>query len=166
MNVDKNKLLELYPEYTSVLGPYKRKDNRKHFILNKSYLSKGSKNKLKTISFPKAVMEINLGKRLLQNETVDHIDRNKENDNSDNLQILDRKQHCKLDAIHVNVEYISCPICGNNFKPTRNQHNNNNIKAGPFCSKKCSGKYGSSVKNGGRKITRNKITKEHFLLKK
>ena len=56
MGLDKEKLLELYPSYDSVLGPYDRDDGRKHVVLNNSSLPTGAKGKLKTISYPKALV--------------------------------------------------------------------------------------------------------------
>ena len=43
------KLLLLYPEYSSIMGPYLRKDNRQHIVLNKTELPKNTKGKF--ISF-------------------------------------------------------------------------------------------------------------------
>ena len=88
-----NDILVLYPEYTVVLGPYLRKDGRKHIVLNNSYAPKFTKGKTKTISYPKVLMEIKLGRRLLENETVDHIDEDISNDRYSNLQILTRQQN-------------------------------------------------------------------------
>ena len=142
----KEKILKLYPSYTSVLGPYKRKDGREHIVLNNNNLKKGDKNKLKTISYPKAIMEVHLNRKLLENETVDHIDRNPLNNNLDNLQVLDRNLHSKIDVIRVKYEMVECYWCGEKFYPTTDQVNSE--ANGFFCSKYCTGKYGAAIQNG------------------
>lgn len=93
--IDISKILLLYPSFNSVLGPYLRKDGRKHIVLNNTALKTGNKNKIKTISYPKALMEIQLGRKLLKDETVDHIDENKSNDDLNNLQILSRADNAR-----------------------------------------------------------------------
>lgn len=86
----KTKLLVLYPAYDKVNGPYARKDGRKHIVLNNSKLSKGDPNKLRTLSWPKALVEVREGRLLLDDETADHKDENFTNDDLSNLQILTR----------------------------------------------------------------------------
>lgn len=163
--LDKESLLNLYKEYTNVLGPYTRKDNRQHVILNNANLPKNDKNKLKTISYPKALVESIIGRTLLENETIDHIDRNYLNNSLDNLRIVDKVFHAQEDAVRVFVNEISCQICNNKFKPSKSQRNTY-YKAGPFCSRKCAGKYGKSVQITGNKTNRNIINKEYFKIDK
>ena len=142
--MDLQKLLELYPMYTQVYGPYTRKDGRKHLILYEPN-SKGKK----TISFPKAIMEVYLGHKLGKDDTVDHIDRDKTNDAISNLQVINRKTHASLDAIRRHSVFSTCPTCQMEFELTKNQLNKrSNILAGPFCSKTCAGKYGKSIQLG------------------
>jgi hypothetical protein len=165
--LNKEKLLELYIPYDSILGPYTRKkDNRKHIILNNSKLPNGTKNKTKTISYPKAILESNIGRKLLKNETVDHRDRNILNDNIENLLIIDRSIHASLDVTRVNVDAVYCPECNSLFIPTVNQRNLKN-RAGPFCSKRCSGIYGAKIQNNiQNKISRTEIIKTYYKLVK
>ena len=77
-----DKILAFYPNYDKVGGPYTREDKRMHIII----YGKGQPNK--TISWPKAVMEVKLGRKLTKDETVDHIDEDETNNNPDNFQIL------------------------------------------------------------------------------
>ena len=72
MDLNKKILLDLYPDYKYICGPYLRKDGRKQITLI-------GNNKRKTISYPKALVEAHLGGRLSNDETVDHKDRNKQN---------------------------------------------------------------------------------------
>lgn len=171
MELDKEKLLKLYPQYTSVLGPYNRPDGRKHVVLNNSNATKGEKSKTRTISYPKALVESNIGRRLLPNETIDHNDRDKNNDSENNLIIRDRSEHSSLDRAKVHVEQIHCSECNKLFTPSKAQRNKQTLKdgsepAGPFCSKHCSGVYGVRVKNDGNKLERQEIVKNYLLPKK
>lgn len=154
----KTKLLQLYPAYDKVTGPYSRKDGRKHLCLNNSKVSHSEPNKTKTLSWPKALVEVREGRLLLDNETADHIDEDFTNDELSNLQILSRPANI-LKSFKANPqrgEEFSkhiCPQCNIEFIALARQVRGNNIvkgKAGPFCSKKCAGKYGQSIQAKGR----------------
>lgn len=145
----KTKLLKLYPLFDKVTGPYKRSDGRKHVVLNNSSLSKGDPNKLRTLSWPKALIEVKEGRLLLDNETADHVDEDFTNDSLSNLQILTRPNNIikSFEANPNRKEKFSkhiCPQCDVEFIALAKQIKGNNIvkkKAGPFCSRKCAGKY-------------------------
>lgn len=168
MELDKENLLKLYPDYDSVLGPYSREDGRKQIVLNNTELPSGSPGKLKTISYPKALVESTINRRLTKDETIDHNDRDKTNDNLNNLVIRNRNEHSRLDAIHVSVEPVNCVECGKSFEPSKAQRNSQAFNresepAGPFCSKHCSGLYGARVQNGGERLERQVIKKTYCL---
>lgn len=99
MELDKNKLLELYPSYDKVYGPYTRKDERKHVNLYDSKSPKGTKGKMKVISFPKALVETDTGVKLKTNETVDHKNNIKTDDTKENLQVLSRADNARKGAL-------------------------------------------------------------------
>lgn len=139
------KLLALYLEFDKVNGPYTRKDGRQHIVLNNSKAPKNTKGKLKTISYPKAIIEVVLNRCLTEDETVDHIDKNPLNNDLSNLQILDRATHCALDAKRRKPIIVNCTECKKEFEVTRNQLRKD--KTGFFCSRKCSGKYGASIQH-------------------
>lgn len=171
MKLDKEKLLKLYPEYDSVLGPYLRRDGRKHIILNNSSLPSKAKDKRKTISYPKALVESDRGVRLLQNETIDHNDRNINNNSRDNLKIRDKSEHCSLDAVRVKTNSVNCVECNTLFEPSTKQRSIQVGKGapepyGPFCSKSCSGKYGARVQNDGEKLNRREVPKTYYYINK
>lgn len=166
MQLNKQELLKLYPEYDNVLGPYKRKDGRQHVVLNNSNLPKGSKGKLKTVSYPKALVESVNQFRLSRNETIDHHDRDKTNDSLDNLKIKNKSLHCSEDAKRVRVTQVTCAYCSNTFIPSKNQIYTTNNIAGPFCSKHCSGKYGTDIQKGLKPIKRNEVKTEHYFIDK
>ena len=147
----KEKLLELYPDYDKVLGPYSRKtDKRQHIVLNNSHMSKKTSGKLKTISYPKALKEIELGRRLSEDETVDHENGLIE-ENINNLVILSRAENAKKSSLHLcPVEFV-CQYCGRHFTLVGNKlsnaiRNRNAGHTGPFCSRSCAGKASSDSK--------------------
>lgn len=128
---------------TIVYGPYTRKDGRKHIVL---YWP--SENRRQTVSYPKWLIEQHLGRFLLPDETVDHINRDFTDDRLENLQILKRADHAKLDAIRRKPVDAVCAWCNRSFTILNGLNHRGRGKAGPFCSRKCSGEYGTSVQNG------------------
>ncbi len=148
MNLEfKINLLALYPAYDRVTGPYLRKDGRKHIVFNNSSLSKGDSDKTRTLSWPKALLEVKHCRLLNDNETADHIDEDFTNDNIDNLQILTRVNNI-IKSFEANPERHTqfsnhiCPQRNNKFIALARQVRGNNIvkgKVGPFCSRRCAG---------------------------
>ncbi len=160
------KLFALYPGFAKVYGPYvdKDNDNREHIIL---YGPEGRKSGRRTISWPKAMMEVKLGRRLGLDEVVDHKDDNPANNQYSNFQILtvagnNAKARAVL-GITAEMKSFICPVCGKPFeKEARVVRHNQEAqkKAGPFCGKSCAGKYGTKAGGGGRPRT---ITNEDIL---
>lgn len=141
-----------------VYGPYKRKDGRLHVIV---YKSKTIKH---TVSYPKFLMEIHLGKKLHpKKETVDHIDSDFTNNDISNLRILDLKTHTKEDAIRLAEETLKCKWCKTIF--IANIKDRFRRKAGPFCSKKCTGTYGAWVQNTGNTFNKSIPKRRYYKLK-
>ena len=135
-----------------ITGPYNRPDGRKHMV---AYKRDNSKT---TISYPKYLMECHLGRLLNNNETVDHIDRDKTNDDLTNLQVIDRSMHAKLDAKRALPEKVNCPICQKLFRPNKDQRNKRSQSiSGPFCSRSCAGKHNAQVGNGLTPLPSTKI---------
>lgn len=133
-----NKILSLYPEYNKVYGPYKRKDGRQHVLLYNA-----SNNKQLTVSYPKILMEAFLERRLVDDETVDHKDKDFTNNEIDNLRVINRSNHVKLDVKRRKPLEVECTICKKKFIATRHQLNKR--ATGFFCSKQCSGVYGKQI---------------------
>lgn len=121
-----------------MLGPYTRKDNRKHFVVFYSDGTRGSK------SYSKWLLEQKIGRLLEQWETTDHIDEDKTNDDLDNLQILSRENNVKkYQELHpAEFYYFFCPCCGNGSAKRMKDVKGNwrKGKKGPFCSRGCAGK--------------------------
>lgn len=152
----------IYEEVEKIYGPYKsKKDNRLRIVLT---FKDGS---TKLLSYPKYLMELHLNRYLTKDETVDHIDGDPLNNDINNLRILSRKEHCTNDVIRNKDVTVKCAYCGKEFTiPGNKIHNRNRIdryQSGYFCSKKCSGKYGSELQNHKRSlVTVEKIIAEKY----
>lgn len=104
----------------------------------------------KVITYARYLMEEKLGRKLGKHETVDHIDRDKTNDVLDNLRVVGWSQHVSDDNPRAVKVEIICVLCGKKAMKDRRyiRHNAKLGKAGPFCSKSCSGKYGQMLQAG------------------
>jgi hypothetical protein len=138
----------MFSDY-KVFGPYSRPDGRQHVILE----HKVSKLK-KTMSYPKYLYQLFNNVILKQEDTIDHQDRDYENNSKSNLILRPRAEHCRLDAIHVESVILECKWCGIAFKRRGNTQdaNSKKLKAGPFCGRSCAGKYGKSVQLGAETL--------------
>lgn len=79
-----------YKEY-----PYKLLDNNGYIILY-------SENFSPAISEHRYVMQIEIGRKLLRDEFVHHIDKNKTNNTVDNLLIVSPLEHRKIHRVKIN----------------------------------------------------------------
>src|SRR5258706_4114692 len=149
-------LLVLYPEYNRIYGPYTRKDGRKHILLYKQDLS-GKR----TLSWPKALVEVREGRMLAADETVDHNDQDFTNNSPDNLIIRIKKEHAKLDVKRLSIIESNCVRCGKAITLTKDQIKTK-AKAGPFCSRKCSGAHGTDVQYGRAVIKRRQLIERTY----
>lgn len=141
----KKKYLEIYKdEYFSIIGPYVRPDGRKYLGINKH------NGKRTTTQWCRAIMTVLKNRKLSQSETVDHKDRDITNDSPNNLQILPRNIHGKKDAKYRKTIIAECIWCNCEFEMDESRVSTMRTRkmAGPFCSRSCAGKYGSSVQNG------------------
>lgn len=133
-----------------VYGPYKRKDGRSHVIVYYDDGDHPTTGSRRTVSYPKFLVEQHLGRKLDPDaETVDHIDGDFTNNDLSNLRIIPRSQHASEDARRANDVEVVCVWCGKSFVvPGRRVGHRHLKKAGPFCTKSCSGKYGAAIQNG------------------
>ena len=126
-----------YGDNFKVWGPYRRSDNRQIVIVI------DDDGERRTISYPKWLMELQLGRRLSPDETVDHWDSNIENNGLDNLRIVPRDLHSADDTRRVKAVKFKCAWCKKDFErsPRLVRDKARKNKAGPFCSRQCAGKY-------------------------
>lgn len=127
-----------YKDNFTMYGPYKKKDGRQIVIVI------DRNNKRRTVSYPKWLMEVQLGRKLDPNlETVDHWDSDYNNNDISNLRLVPRDQHSADDTRRVKKVKLTCAWCDEKFERSprivRDKAKKN--KAGPFCSRKCAGKY-------------------------
>ncbi len=123
-----------------VYGPYRRKDGRQHVIHYDG-------QHRRTQSYPRYLMEQELGRALESWEHVDHINNDPTDDRLENFQILTQKKNNQK-AIAANGKtakwlYFECPICDTGFVLKESVYTHNQVtqgKSGPYCSKSCSAK--------------------------
>lgn len=147
---------------SKIYGPYRRPDGRQHVII----INNG---KRRTVSYPKWLMEQELGRELHPYlETIDHIDGNFTNNDLSNLRVIERKQHINEDRKRVKAVVTACIGCKTELIRSASQLNRNARlgKAGPFC-KPCAGTYGANLQNGrtDRLNPQPEVVPEYFTLK-
>ena len=125
-----------------VYGPYLRQDGRKHVILINP-----ETGERKTQSYPRYLMEAHLGRELLPDEEVDHIDNDYSNNSLDNLQLLNKVDNCRKEMLrpHRKAKWYNfvCPVCLKDATIPLSQYKSNQLKkgkSGPYCSRHCAGK--------------------------
>jgi hypothetical protein len=127
-----------YADDFKIWGPYKKKNGRQIVIVV------NHNGKKRTVSYPKWIMECQLGRQLdPDKETVDHYDSNFDNNNLDNLRIVERSQHSGDDTRRVKHVKFNCAWCDKEFErsPRLIRDKAKKNKAGPFCGRGCAGKY-------------------------
>lgn len=127
-----------YADQFTVHGPYTRPDGRQIVVV----VEKNGKRR--TVSYPKWLMEIQMGRKLDPNlETVDHWDTNINNNDISNLKIVPRDEHSANDTRRVKLVKFNCLWCNKEFErsPRLIRDKAKKNKAGPFCSRGCAGKY-------------------------
>lgn len=96
-----------------------------------------------TTLYSRYLMEQKLGRRLHPHlETVDHINNDRTDDRIENLQILTRRLNSGKDRPPAEMGSFICPTCGDEFEMQMRRYRQNQVKqgkAGPYCSKRCSG---------------------------
>ena len=112
------------------------------------------KDKKQVVPYARYLMEEYLGRKLREDEEVQHKDHDKTNDVIENLEVINSTEHRKH---HNPLKYKDtieqCYVCGKSFTFTAKQHSNKykQRKRKPdtvdkyFCSRKCSGIYGKKI---------------------
>jgi hypothetical protein len=125
-----------------VYGPYTRQDGRQIVII------KNDDGSYRTTPYARHLLEQHLDRQLHPDEeTVDHIDSNKDNNNIENLRIVPRKEHSGDDTRRVKLVSFDCSMCGKNFErsPRLVRDKSKKGRGGPFCSRQCAGRYARKV---------------------
>lgn len=89
------------------------------------------------------IMEQYLGRKLVTNELVHHIDGNPSNNDIKNLKIVTRTEHRKE---HKQIIEKTCLWCKKIFIADPTNHSIKRRKARKFCSLSCTSKYGNSLR--------------------
>jgi hypothetical protein len=134
----------------------------------------------KTVSYPKYLMEETLGRDLLPNEVVHHIDENPLNNDISNLKLMTLDEHSRHHKTKYHDVTAVCGWCGKEFIWTGLQQQRfycerrtgRHYSENPFCSRSCSGKYGRHIQSANetqgcgcrRKLTDDQIryTREKY----
>ena len=113
----------------------------------------------KVVSYPRILMAEKLGRPLEPYEDVHHIDGNVQNNNVDNLTIILHGEHQRQHSTKYSGTVVAtCVYCGKKFTMTRVQQqrrvsDSKRGKKGPFCSRKCSGLYGTDEQRRRKSMT-------------
>lgn len=113
------------------------------------------KDEKRVISYPRYLVEEQLGRKLNDDEQVHHKDGNPLNNELNNLEIKLFREHQREHSTKYYDKVVKCPWCGNTFLWTSKQqrgfygnHRRKNrafLLDEPFCSKKCSGEFGKYI---------------------
>ncbi len=95
-------LKKLYPEMESIGTPaYMCNGTRLHFSM------KLINGKRKSVQYARLLLECSIGRRLIGNETVDHIDGNVANNEIYNLQVLSKSDNCRKGSNDINRRKVA-----------------------------------------------------------
>jgi len=91
-----------------------------------------------TVSYARYLMSVELGRCLLSEEHVDHIDDDRLNDTIDNLQILSPAENTRKGKKRTMVQ-LQCDQCGKQFERRKGNDPASKGYARAFCSRRCLG---------------------------
>jgi len=98
----------------------------------------------RTVSWPKLLIEEHLGRKLdPDKETIDHLNRDHNDNRLENLRIVPRDLHSADDTRRVKMIELTCDVCGKKFErsPRLIRDKSKKGKRSSFCSRSCAGKY-------------------------
>lgn len=111
------------------------------------------KDEKRLMSYPKYLMEQELGRTLLPNEQVHHKDGDPLNNDMSNLEVRLQGEHQAEHATKYYDMVMTCGWCGKEFvwSPIQQSHFHSNQRIRtttsdtPFCSKQCAGKHSRHI---------------------
>lgn len=102
----------------------------------------------------RVLAENKIGRLLLDDEVVHHIDEDKSNNDPSNLAVMNRDEHTKLHNDQFPMIPCVCPVCGKQFELKQivySRRKNQNEGREPCCSPKCERKV-SRMKNASEAL--------------
>ena len=127
-------------------GPYYHNGSDRMYLLIKH----GDGRKLYT-QYSRYLLEVSLGRRLIEDETVDHINGNRLDDSVANLRVLLRKDNVKRyreSAFSIKAQIVkgTCPVCLQEFHRKRNLSPVSRGYSFSTCSRRCRGVASSKIR--------------------
>ena len=106
-----------------------------------------------TMYLARELVEMHIGRFLVHGECVHHCNGDQSDDRIENLEIKSRGEHTRGHRPSPEKIAIVCPECGRTAVLLARQvrHSRSQGKAGPFCGKRCAGKYGARLTPKTRK---------------
>lgn len=103
-----------------------------------------------TVYEHRLVMAEALGRDLTPDEMVHHIDGNRLNNAAENLCLMTAREHGLEHAKRAPLLALVCVGCGADFvRVARHErHNRKQNKRGPYCSRRCAGRFARPTKSG------------------
>lgn len=100
-------------------------------------------SKRKSVWVHRELMEKKLGRKLKKTEVVHHKDEKPDHNAVSNFELKTRRTHAQAHAKGVEMLKFDCPVCGRAAEKVARfvRHNRKQGKPGPFCSRKCAGKW-------------------------
>ena len=135
---DRRLLLPPYSDCSSN-GPVFHKKTGRYFIF--IYFPEGSKV---YTQYARYILSVKIGRRLLDAETVDHVDGDKTNDFPDNLESVSFQENCRrfsesVYATKVQFVQITCPACDHVFLRRKSLITGGLSRKFCACSHRCKG---------------------------
>lgn len=125
-------------------GPYTAQSGHLFYV---DVVTDGTKT---TVLVHREVMEFHLGRKLLTDEVVHHVNEDPSDNRIENLQVMSRSEHTMHHHPEKWIKLVCCE-CGIEFQRKLIQENGNRKlrkRSGPFCGKSCAGSW--SAKQWGR----------------
>jgi hypothetical protein len=133
--IEKDLLLKLYPTFDCVHDPHFDISSGRWYIIIYKNKTASERRKIIKINLARALMQVKLGRLLNSNETADHIDEDKSNDNIDNLQILTLAENTrKSKGGPAKIIELICDNCSNKFIRLLKRHKKSKSN---FCNRTC-----------------------------